>query len=528
MDAALQSTSTLLKALCDPALYDHDVLGFELLQTHISWILLTGLYAYKIKKPVNFGFVDFSTLEKRAYCCHEEHRLNQRLAPSIYRDVISIHGDVQRPSLTPVGRPIEYAVRMRQFDRRYVLTELVQRGELEPAHVDELASMLAAFHDSLVAAPGDSRFGLADVVHHWVDDNFERIGPLLEGQRARLDALRARTKAAGHDLEPELGFRREHGFVRECHGDLHLGNIVLLDGQVTAFDCIEFNPGLRWMDVMSEVAFVLMDLEQRGHRDLAYRFLDRYLQSTGDFRGARVLPYYLGYRAMVRAKVSLLCRDQGGLAPSAQARMQCDYDAYVELAERYVQGREPMLLITHGLSGSGKSTLSAALLEIWGAIRVRSDVERKRLFGIEPEAPSGSHRGEGIYSREAGARVYRHLAQLARHVVSGGIPVIVDATFLKSQQRRVFRDLARELGVPFRILCLEAPADLLRQRTRSRWQDGERVSEADEAVLEAQLASVQPLDAGERADAVVVDAARAFDPGAVLRRLRVRGAGAAW
>jgi predicted kinase len=308
--------------------------------------------------------------------------------------------------------------------------------------------------------------------------------------------------------------RQRAGAVRECHGDLHLANLVLLDGELTAFDCIEFDPALRWIDVMNDVAFLTMDLKAHGRSDLAHRFLDDWLQQSGDHAGLAVLRACEVYRALVRARVGLL---RAAAVGARSAAGQPDYLACAEQLAAANAGVGPRLLITHGLSGSGKSTVAAELVALAGAIRIRSDVERKRLFGLAPRQRSAGL-GLDIYSPEATRRTFERLAACARTALQAGYPVIVDAAFLRRAERLVFRALAAELRVPFSILHCRASEAQLRARVAARHAVQADASEADLAVLERQLASHEALDGEERALALVVDTESALDAAALMAR----------
>jgi predicted kinase len=309
-----------------------------------------------------------------------------------------------------------------------------------------------------------------------------------------------------------LAERKARGCIRECHGDLHLRNLIWLDGEPVAFDGIEFNPNLRWIDVQSDIAFLYMDLIERGHPDWAQRVYNRYLERGGDYPGAAVLGFYATYRAMVRAKVAHIRASQ-----SNDAGDYAEGRAYLELAQALGKPRHPILMITHGLSGSGKTTHSQALLETMRAIRVRSDVERKRLFGLAPEAKSA---GE-IYTPEATKATFTRMRDLARDLLRAGWPVIADATFLARWQRDLFRDLARECGVAFRILDFTAPQNILEDRVAHRQTLGRDASEADLAVLRHQVSVQEPLAADESDQALTVDTVSQPDYRALSNRLQV-------
>lgn len=495
----------LIEALQNPALFDHSVEHFEVIETHISWVLLTGPYAYKIKKPVNLGFLDFSTLEKRRFFCLEELRLNRRLAPDLYVDVVPITGAVRAPSVGGAGPAIEYAVKMRQFPHEAQLDRMLARGEVSREHIDALAREVAAFHARAAVAGPDTPFGTLERVHTPVVENFEPLQRLMtdSADLLRLDGLRAWSEATYAALADAFSARKTGGFIRECHGDLHLANIAWVDQRPLIFDGIEFNENLRWIDVMSEAAFLTMDLDDRGAPQFARRWLNAYLELTGDYAGLRILQFYQVYRALVRAKVAWIRGDQaqGG----DRERCLAEGRGYLDLAKHYTATAHPALAITYGLSGSGKSTLAQGLVEAWGAVRVRSDVERKRLYGFVPQARTTSTLGHGLYGPEAGAKTYARLADLARHILDAGYSVIVDASFLRKAQRAALRAVAVEGNVPFVILDTRAPEVVLRARIVAREQEGRDASEAGLAVLDLQHTTAEALDPDERCHAFTVE-----------------------
>jgi len=495
MTTPQDSLPPLITALCDGTIYGQPGADIKLLQTHISYVFLTGRYAYKIKKPINLGFLDFSTLEKRRHYCEEELRLNLRLAPELYLEAMPITGSPTHPVLGNAGVAIEYAVKMAEFPQQARLDHVLAQGELTTEQIDALAEQIAAFHSSIVVAGTDSVFGTPARVLQPALENFEQIHPLLKDP-ADLDALEVLREWTQHEyaaLEPTFAQRKKDGFVRECHGDLHLANIALVNGAVTIFDCIEFNENLRWIDVLSEIAFLVMDLMDRNQHEFAYRALNTYLVHMGDYSGLAVLRFYLTYRAMVRAKVTAIRLHQAGMEHNERAAIYKDYRSYIRLAQSLTAPPHPALLITHGLSGSGKSTLSQPILERIGAIRIRSDVERKRLFGLSAESRSQSGVASGLYAPDATRLTYQHLAKLAQAIVAAGFTVLVDATFLQRSQRSLFQELAQTLGVPFAILDFQASTATLRQRIVQRQHAAQDASEADLAVLEHQFATQQPL-----------------------------------
>jgi aminoglycoside phosphotransferase family enzyme/predicted kinase len=512
MDTALARQEILVAAL-------RSALGVavEVLETHISWVLLAGDYAYKIKKAVNLGFLDFSTLEKRRFYCGEELRLNRRLAPDLYLEVVPVAGSADHPAWNGTGPAIEYAVKMRRFPQASLLDQVLLRGELTSATVDAIARRIADFHEHTAVADDESPFGTPERTRLPVAENFAQIRPRLrdDADLIRLNELSRWSEREYQARFKTLAVRKARGMIRECHGDLHLGNMALLGGEAVPFDCIEFSDNLRWIDVISEAAFLNMDLQDRGRPDLARRFLNAYLEQTGDYEGLEVLRYYLVYRAMVRAKVACIRAGQA----EQPAGHWTQYRNHIELAAGFTRPFQPFLAITHGLSGSGKTTVTQSLLEAASLFRVRSDVERKRLYGLKPEARSSAGAGEGIYSVEANERTYRRLAEVARGIVQSGYPAIVDAAFLKRRERAAFHELAQELGVPFVILDVTAPENLLRERVKQRMQRGRDASEADIAVLENQLRNSEALDSSEQAATIGVDTERAVNAQALVQRL---------
>ena len=501
-EASPADQAVLIEALRDPALYDHPVRDIRVRETHISWVILTGTYAYKIKKAVDFGFLDFSTLAKRHFYCLEELRLNRRFAPHLYLDVLVLTGDRHRPQWGGAGRPLEYAVRMRQFPQHGLLSAIAARHGLTSAHADEIGRLVAGMHAQVDRATLDSPHGRPEDVHHWVMENFAHIRPSLYDvdDLQALDRIGAWCVQEFHGRSSFIEERWRNGYVRECHGDLHLGNLAMVDGRITPFDGIEFNPQLRWIDVMSEVAFLFMDLQDRGYAGLAWRFLNGYLRQTGDYAGLELLDYYLVYRALVRAKVAILRLAQPGLDMAEQQAVRDEYQSYMDLAGQCTGQRRQALIITHGLSGSGKSWYAERLAEQLGAIRIRSDVERKRLYGYSADADTDSGVKSGIYTSAASVRTYEQLARLAQHGLDADYPVIIDATFLKRQQRDRFRQLAASAGVPLLILACDAPQDTLRRRILMRQAADSDPSEAGIAVLEAQLQSQESLGEDEQGD----------------------------
>lgn len=507
----------LIAALLQPEAYDHPVEEVQLLQTHISWILLTGTYAYKIKKPVDLGFLDFSTLARRRHFCDEELRLNRRLAPDLYLGLRTIHGPVQRAHLGGGGPEIEVAVQMRQFRQQDLLPAVLRRGlplGALLALVEALAGRLAAFHAAAAIAPSSSAFGTSARVCAPALANLAVLERFLGRQDPRLPLLRQWCETEAQRLEPLFEQRRRDGRVREGHGDLHLGNLVLHDGQIVVFDCLEFSDALRWIDVISDLAFLAMDLRRRRHSLLAAALVNHWLASSGDYGGLAVWRWYLAYRALVRAKVTALrLEQQAETAPLAERqRGQADLQAYLHLAAAVQRPGRPVLLISHGVSGSGKSHRSRLLAQRLGWLHIRSDVERLRLFGRWGE-PCGTPLQGDPYAPAVSEALYRErLSACCAAALQAGFSLICDATFLKHWQRQLFRRLADQRGARFAILPCPCTPDLARRRIALRHQRGDDPSEADAAVLEAQLAALDPLAADELPFCLTVDGGATSEP----------------
>lgn len=507
--------SALIRALQNPAIYPHSVDHVKLVETHISWVLLAGDYVYKIKKPVHLGFVDFSTLGKRHHYCQEELRLNRRHAADLYIDVVSIGGSGDAPELDAEQGVIEYAVRMHRFDTALEFDRMLADGRLKDKHVRSLARQMADLHEQAEVARPDNGFGTFDQVTRPMRDNLDVLDRLLPtSEQARIGALRDWTESELNTRESLIRDRLETGFVRECHGDAHLGNVTLFNGRVRLFDCIEFSEKLRWIDVINDLAFTVMDLHERGAPALAWLLLDEYLTRTGDFQGLGLLNLYVDYRALVRAKVLALQLEDNELAERKQQQISSQVGDYLELAESLMSPRPPQLVITVGVSGSGKSWMAEKLLQSRGMIRLRSDVERKRLFELSADADSGSSLAGGIYSKEASEKTYTHLLKTAESLIDNRFPVIVDATFTEKGRRDEFRHLARNLNVPFRILYCRADEKVLRQRIQARNARGGDPSEAGLDVLDQQLKSFEPPGADEVEFTLKIDTE---DPNALQR-----------
>ncbi len=507
----------LIEGLMCPSAFDHPVDHVELKETHISWLIIAGDFVYKVKKPIVLDFLDFGELERRRFYCHEEIRLNQPWAPQIYLDVVPVTLQGNQPRFGGSGDPIEYAVRMRRFDDDMQLDRQLAQGKLTAEDMRELAHLIAKRH--LEASRVDPLQGsrVLRLTTEFIWDNFTALDGHIEV--AAFATLKCWTAQELRRVGSTLQQRFDNGFVRDCHGDLHLGNLVRLPGGISTFDCIEFNTDLRHIDVMCDLAFLVMDLFEKGRRDLAVRFLNRYLEVTGDYGGLAVFSLFFVYRCLVRAKVAVIMSQEREDANSSEQDI-AEASAYCEMAVRQADRRVPVLLLMHGLSGSGKTWVSEQLMAALPAIRLRSDIERKRMVRLHESASSDSDLGQGIYSNSLNHDVYAKLLALAQPVLDAGHSVILDATFLHESDRAAAMALAAKCGLQCLIIDVTASPATMRQRMNRRSASAVDASEADHDVLDFQIETAEPLCAAELAKTVSFVNSDAAEIEPVLDRVR--------
>jgi hypothetical protein len=518
----------LADRLLAPEAYPHAVVTpIRVVETHISRVMLTGAYAYKIKKPVRLSFLDYSTLAKRRACCDEEVRLNRRYAPDLYLGVSTVGGPATAPRIDDGGEPIEYAVRMRQFNRHDELGALLATRGVDAAELAALGEHVARFHASAAPVVATSTFGTAGALRRIIMDNFASLRSLPEAAQWQeaVHSLEHWVELTHERLATLIGSRRDSGLVRECHGDLHCGNVVRWEGALTPFDGIEFDPALRFIDVANDIAFLTMDLAMHDRDDLRRAALQAWTRTLGDFGGLPLLPYFETYRALVRAKVAALRALQE--APgSPQRSLECGTAArYLRWAVGRIRRPSPCLVLTCGLSGSGKTSLARAVAAPLDALHVRSDIERKRLAGLGPLDDSHSPPDGGIYSPDFTERTYARLQDCATNALLGGESVIVDAAFLKRDERRGMLSLAHRMAVPAAILHCVAPLAVLRERLEIRSRSGSDASEAGVAILARQPGYWEEFDDEERTRVVAVDTTAPDAATRTLDELRALGVG---
>jgi len=471
-----------IQAFFRPESYPHPVTQIEMIQTHASWVFLAGPFAYKFKKPVDFGFMDFSTLAKRQYFCQQELKLNRRFAPALYLNVLPVyqHGGVF--NLNGPGDIVDYCLKMARFEQSGLLDQKLAHGELDAQWMDDLACDVARFH-AQVQINNNRGFDHAVLLAEHIDDNLaiaaRHIGPAIEP--GVLKALRIFSDTAMNEKKAALQQRQRERHIRHCHGDLHFRNITLINGKPTLFDCIEFNDAYRIIDTMNDVAFLVMDCDAHGRSDLGMRFLSRYLEHCDDYAALELLPLYLFYRASVRGKVACIMADE--IAEEEQQPQWQEARRYFDLALTYAKAGTTRLFAVGGLSGSGKSHLSLQACGKERAIIIRTDAIRKRIASDFPEL--------NLYEKKMHVLTYKAMFDAARTALAASFSVILDATFLHPDSRQQAYKLAAERGVPLHFYWLDIDTDTLRSNICQRQQTGRDISDADLSVLDLQLAEYQ-------------------------------------
>ncbi|WP_313066287.1 AAA family ATPase [Paraburkholderia sp. LEh10] len=478
--------------------YRHPAGRITRIETHISIVYLAGRFAYKIIKPVAPGFADFTAAEARRVCCEAQVRLNRPLTRGLYLGVLPIERRGRTLTLESRGRAVEHAVKMRRFDESGLFSSLARSGALSPRDVDRAAHRLAAWHQHAPRGAPLARYGSAALLKAQVDAvNASLQAGCGEPALREIAVWCARQLAQRTEA---IDRRRANGFVRACHGDLHLDNVMRWRGEVSMFDCIDFDDALRWIDIANDIAFLVMDLHARAGARLSNRLLNRWLEASGDYAALELMPLCVVYRALVRALVAYLYSESGS-HPKATAAAR-DAARYIEIAAAETRKPPPVLLLCHGFSGSGKSVASRALADLSGAVCLSSDVERKRLESI---AAADIRLDATHYTTEARHAVYDHLLCLATSVLQAGYSVIVDATFLEHRHRSTFFSLGKRLGVPMRVLDFCAASDVLAERISTRQRNQRDASDADTSTLSLQLATAEPLTCAETAQTFAFD-----------------------
>ena len=508
----------VIQKMLQPQFYPHPVVEpIQLIQTHISFVILTGDYAYKVKKSVKFGhWLDYSTLEKRYHFCQEELRLNQRTAPDIYLEVLPIYQTAQGVELHTCNSEeiIEYTLKMQQFSQNCLFTDLLENDKLTEKHLEFLGKELAKFHQKAGVNESILKFGEIAQIKAGIEENYQQtqkyIGNLQPLDHAQ--EIKTYTDSFFNDKSEIFINRIKKSKIRECHGDLHLKNIAWYQDQAILFDCIEFNQEFRNVDVMYDVAFTVMDLQFRQQENLANIFLNTYLEQTGDWEGLQVLPLYLCRQAYVRAKVNSLISDDLTVTESQREQAARTAMEYYQLAWEYTQllrlrsgqGSSGRLILMSGLSGSGKSTVARYLAHHLGAIHIRSDAVRKHLAQV----PLYERGDTSIYQPKMTQKTYNRLLELGILLANQGYSVILDAKY----DQQVFRDkviaLAQSLELPLQIFYCTAPIHVLRKRLQQRKGD---IADATEQILFSQQIKAEPFTEAEQPYVKTIDTTQGLE-----------------
>ena len=463
--------ATIVEGLLDPAAYPHFVDEVTHLQTHISSILLTGDRAYKLKKPVDFGFLNFSTLELREMNCRREVELNSRLAPDVYLGVEPVRFGGERLFIGDgEGEIVDWVVVMKQLDNDHLGVGALERGELTGDKLDDLVETLVPFYRNARRGPDVEAFGEIDAIKFNTEENFAQtdnyIGKLIS--RDRFEYIQNWTNRFFVEHKDLFEHRVDEGRIRECHGDLHLDNIFFCDPPVV-FDCIEFNDRLACGDVAMDIGFLAMDLDARGRPDLSQHFVARFVEASGDCNLYELLNFYKTYRAYVRAKVAAFTSEDPDLNHAEQRRNRNAARRSFGLAYRYAGGSaRPPLVVFYGLMGTGKSSLSRYLREVYGWHIISTDEVRKQISGVGEATRVWVPYGTGLYSAEMNERTYDESCRRAGDLLDAGLPVVIDGAFKTAEQRQVVMDTAREHGGNVRFVETVCESDAQRQRLEAR------------------------------------------------------------
>ncbi len=493
----------IIEFMLDPSSYPHRPASVEMVQTHISYIFIAGDLVFKIKKAVDFGFLDFTSLEKRRHYCAEELRLNQRLAPETYLAVETI---CEAPDGVPMwggaGVPVEYAVKMKRLPEDRMLYRLLAKGEADLSVMDAIARRVFAFHKTAETGGEIDRLGSIDTVRHNHCENFDQTESFIDITIPEDQFNFIKKYALSFIEKNERLFKKrvEEHRIRDCHGDLHLQHICLADG-IIIFDCIEFNKRFRYLDVAAEIAFLAMDLDFNGYADFSHAFVKAYIACSGDEDIRKLINFYRCYFAYVRGKVTGFKINDPAVGPEEQAAAVESASKYFSLALRYAAAFEkPALILTAGLMGTGKSVLARTLAAVLNAEIIRSDVVRKELLDISPTDRHYEEFGKGIYSKDISRRTYEKTVESAESLLRQGRNVIIDASFKEKRQRRMAYEAAQALGAEFFLLECFCPEEVIKQRLEARVKAGGDPSDGRWEIFQMQKDDFEPIDDRELHD----------------------------
>jgi uncharacterized protein len=509
----------LIQAMSDPSLYSPAPDSVQLIQTHVSVVFIAGDLVYKVKKPVNLGFLDFTTLEKRRFFCSQEVKLNSRFSEGLYLGVVSIYQANYGVNLTGEGEEIEVAVLMRRVPEDRLMTQMLKNESISVESLDALADRIAYFHSQAARGREIAGFGSVEVILQNVRENFDQVRPFVGNT--------IEEKTFREISERSMGFLNEHkelfqervraGFIRDCHGDLHVDHVVMLD-RIMLFDCIEFNDRFRYGDTAADLGFLLMDLDFLGYPAFAKRLTERYAHSSGDSEVLTLLPFYESYRAFVRGKVLGFELEEPEIPLEEREKVRATARDYFRLSLSYLEpAPPPALVITVGLVATGKSYLAGLLGKRLGIEPMRSDLLRKEIYGLPVFQHQLDMYGQGIYTPVSTERIYGTLLEKARQALADGHSVILDASFLRHEHRMQARELAREAKAKFKQVECTASEDVVRSRLEQRLTRTDEPSDGRWEIFQQQESAFEPIRPEEKANHQVWDSTR--DPNAFLAAL---------
>jgi aminoglycoside phosphotransferase family enzyme/predicted kinase len=495
----------LFDHLKDPAFFGPRVTSVQLLQTHISYVALTGIYAYKVKKPVNFGFLDFSTLDKRKYYCEEELRLNKRLCPDMYLEVLPITKKDHSLELNGEGTIVEYVLKMKEFPQEYIMTNMLKKGKISMETIDKLCTILVDFYSTQESTEEIISYGELSSVKQNIDENFEQTKPMIDitvPKQTFAYIKDAATKFFEKKKEVFTQRMKEHR-IYDCHGDLHSGNIVVTRDKIYIFDCIEFNERFRFCDVASDIGFLAMDLDFMNYPYLSSFFIQNYLQKSNDSGVYSVLNFYKSYRAFVRGKVygfqlndpHIDINKQNDLIRTAKKYFDLSY-YYAQLFSLDVQQHKPILFLVAGLSGTGKSTVAGKIAVDYHAALINTDVVRKEVAGVDQYERHHDQVNAGLYDPWKVDDTYEQVMQRASTVLKNGQNVVLDATFQKKKYREIAHHVAEKHHATLRCILCVCPDTMVKKRLDERVKK-KSVSDGRWEIYVAQKTTFEPFTSDE-------------------------------
>lgn len=469
-----------LISLLKPSAYPELTNSVALIQTHVSFLFMTDTYVYKIKKAVDFGFLNFMTLDRRFFYCKEEVRLNRRLCPDMYLGVVEVRDSPAGATFCGQGEIIDYAVKMKRLPAERMLDRMLAAGRVTTDDIRRIARIVGGFHLNAERGEDIDTYGRIESIQHNWEENFLQLAESIDINLPTHDLrlIRDWGNAFIKANEEIFAWRVKGGFIRDCDGDIHLENICLTD-RIYIFDCIEFNSRFRYSDTAADIAFFLMDMDFHRQNSMGETFLDEYITATGDREITSVLDFYKIYRAVVRGKVEILKLHDPHISENEKNVAREKSYRYFRLAKGYIvrRGLPQSLIITCGLMGTGKSALAQELSFELGLESINSDVVRKELAGIAPDAHAFEAYKKGIYTPAASEATYRELLRRADSALARGQSILVDATFGKKINRALFRSLADRYGIPLFVIQVDCPEKLLEQRLRDRLEITGEVSD---------------------------------------------------